>query len=261
MMPSEEWKVGGNAPDFAFDYEVPFTASLTNTTVSGLTYQWQTTGGTLADATATNTTLELTTPGTYTITLTAENGKESKTVQQEVTVKANSNLYTMSDVKLCIKSADGKLGSFYSLDRIAVVAQPSKGVSAAVGKEISLVFFGINSSFEKCYFTSPDRATDAGFYAIPGATTTYIVNTVETSDLHFSAGDFDAMTDDTPLKTLDIRTANNPAGWFVSNPVPRIVLFQTADGRRGAIKVKAFVSEQSQSYLLADLKFQKKQGQ
>jgi PKD repeat protein len=244
-----------------FDYEVPFTASLANKTVSGLTYRWETTGGTLDDATAEHPRLSITTPGTYTVTLTAENGKESKEVRKEVTVKANSNLYTMRDVKFGIKSAAGSIGAFYSLDKRMIIPQPSKGVSGEIGKEISLVFFGINFSFEKCYFTSPDRATDAGFYAIPNATKTYIVNTLEQSPLTFSASDFDAMVDDTPLKGLDIKTNDNPSGWFIANPVPRVVLFETSDGRRGAIKIKAFVSEQSQSYILTDLKFQKRQGQ
>jgi hypothetical protein len=56
---------------------------------------------------------------------------------------------------------------------------------------------------------------------------------------------------------LDIVAESNTDTWFIANPVPRIVLFETADGRKGAVKIKAFVSEQMQSYVLTDIKFQK----
>jgi hypothetical protein len=36
-----------------------------------------------------------------------------------------------------------------------------------------------------------------------------------------------------------------------------MVLFETHDGRKGAIKIKAFVSEGIGSYIVADIKVQK----
>lgn len=238
-----------------FDYEVPFVASLLNKTISGLTYEWMANGGEIADGSAEHTSIRLVTPGTYTVTLTANNGKERKTAVKEVTVRANSNLYTLTDVKLGIKAAVNTIGSFYSLKQRAVIPQSS--VTESNGKEIDLVFFGINPTFEKCYFTSPDLAGNAGFYHIPGAATTYFVNTMETSGLSFSSSDFDAMRDDAPLRSLDIKQASNATSWFIAYPVPRIILFETADGRKGAVKIKAFVSDQAQSHILTDMKFQK----
>lgn len=238
-----------------FDYEVPFSASLLNRTVSGLTCEWTASTGEIADRNAENTTIRILTPGSCVITLTGGNGKESKTVSKEITLKANSNLYTMTDVKFGIKSAVATIGSFYSLKQRAVI--PQNSVTESNGKEIDLVFFGINSTFEKCYFTSPALAESAGFYSILGASSTYLINTVETSGLAFPASDFDSMADDTPFRTLDIKSAGSTASWFIAYPVPRIVLFETAGGRKGAIKIKAFVSDQAQSYILADIKFQK----
>ena len=244
-------------PSFdSYDYEAPFMASLVNQTVSGLTYQWTAIGGSLVDKDSENTTVTFANPGTYKVILKADNRKETKTIEHEVTVKANGNLHTVKNVKFGIKSAVNTIGSFFSLDKRIVINQNE--VSSVNGKDISMLFYGINATFEKCYFTSPDMASAAGFYAIPNASKTYFVNTLETSTLSFSSSIFDAMTTDLPLQTIDIKTAANTTSWFISNPVGRIVLFETEDGRKGAIKVKAFVSENTQSYILTDIKFQKK---
>jgi PKD repeat protein len=242
-----------------FDYEVPFFASLINKTRSGLTYEWGTTGGTITNKQAETTGISISEPGTYTITLKGENGKETKTLGKEITVRANTNLYSVKDVKFGIKSAVSTIGSFYSLKYRSII--PQNKVTGANGEDIHLVFFGINPTFEKCYFTSPVLAGNAGFYDIPNATQTYFVNTLETSNIHFLSSTFDAMVNDSPLKSVDIKSASEANTWFIANPVPRIILFETADGRKGAIKIKAFVSEQEQSYILTDMKFQKEKTQ
>ncbi|NDV70030.1 PKD domain-containing protein [Dysgonomonas sp. 25] len=238
-----------------FDYEAPFIANLKNRTTSGLTYQWTASGGTIADAVAENTTITIQNPGTYTITLQGNNEKEAKTASKDITIKANTNLYTMKDVKFGIKSAASTIGSFYSLKSREIIRQSD--VTAENGAGINILFYGINQSFEKCYFTSPDLATNAGFYAIPNATRTYFINTLESTAVTFSPNTFDTMTNDMPLRSIDIKAAAGTTTWFIANPVPRIVLFETADGRKGAIKIKAFVSEQGESYILTDIKFQK----
>jgi len=241
-----------------FDYEAPFIANLKNKTTSGLTYQWTASGGIIADATGENTSITIQSPGTYTITLQGDNEKETKTVSKDITVKANTNLYTVKDVKFGIKAAASSVGSFYSLTGREMIKQTD--VTPENGASINILFYGINQSFEKCYFTSADLATSAGFYAIPNATRTYFINTLESTSVTFSANTFDTMTNDTPLRSIDIKTAANTTSWFIANPVPRIVLFETADGRKGAIKIKAFVSEQGESYILTDIKFQKQKA-
>lgn len=37
----------------------------------------------------------------------------------------------------------------------------------------------------------------------------------------------------------------------------RIVLFETANGRKGAIKIKEYVSNGAESYIVVDIKMQK----
>jgi PKD repeat protein len=238
-----------------FDYEVPFTASLLNKTTGGLTYEWSATGGVITGKNSEHAFITIQDPGNYTITMEGGNGKETKTAEKSVTVTQNSNLYRMKDVKFGIKSAADIVGSFYSLSQRKVVLQNE--VSESSGGDIDLVFFGINSTFEKCYFISPDLAGNAGFYVIPEAKQTYVVNDLQSSALTFTIGDFDAMQDDAPLQSLDIKSANQASSWFIALPVPRIVLFETAGGRKGAIKIKAFVSEQEASYILTDIKYQK----
>jgi hypothetical protein len=122
---------------------------------------------------------------------------------------------------------------------------------------VDIVFFSINSSFSYSRFISPDSAAKYSFPAIPGATHTAFINTLESSAISFSSGQFDAMTNDTPLQPLDIKGNDSNISFFNNSVVPRVVLFETSDGRKGAIKVKSFVADGSQSYILLDIKVQK----
>ena len=241
-----------------FDYEVPFTAGLINKTSSGLTYEWTATGGTIANENAENTEITINTAGTYTITLKAGNGKETKTSDKQIVLKSNTNLYTLKDVKFGIKNAENTVGSFYSLARRSILKKEE--ITPANGKDINLVFFGLNETFSRCYFLSPDDALNSGFTVIPDATKTYFVNDVSQTDLPFTDNDFNNMLDDTNLKALDIKTASSTAWTFTNVFVPRIVLFETAGGIKGAIRIKAFVSEGDDSYVLADIKVQKEKS-
>ena len=44
---------------------------------------------------------------------------------------------------------------------------------------------------------------------------------------------------------------------FDNSMVPRIVLFETWDGRKGAIKIKEFVQDSANSHIVVDVKVQK----
>ena len=126
------------------------------------------------------------------------------------------------------------------------------------GNSIDLVFFGQNETFGNCAFISPDNVIGYGFDAIPNANTTYFVNRVEESSLTFTDNDFQTMSTDETLRSLDIRgAAQSEDAWFTNVFIPRLVLFETAGGIKGAIRIKAFVSEGSQSYILTDIKVQK----
>jgi len=240
-----------------FDYEAPFTANLINKTRSGLTFEWSGDGVSFGDATAENTTLHIASAGTYTVTLTAGNGQETKSFSREITIKENSNLFTVNNVKFGIRTASNTVGYAYSFAQRAIIR--TNDINETNGNDIAIVFAGLNASFSQCFFVSPDYAENTGFYPIPNASRTYFVNRIEASNINFTASDFDNMTDDSLLRTLDIKSAGatNGSPWFDNTQIPRFVLFETADGIKGVIKIKAFVSERNNSYILTDIKHQK----
>jgi PKD repeat protein len=246
-----------NPGSFDDDYEAPLTAVLGGKSVSYLTQQWQCAGGVLASDTAAVNTVYFANPGTYTITLTNDNGKESQTVNKTITVKANSRLRTITDVKLGISTAHADIGCFYST-RLRKVYRKNDDLTND-GKEIDLVFFGLSRSFTYNKFISPDSATSYTFPAIPGATVTRFINKQEQCNcgVSFSVSDFDNMQNDAPLQALQLPAGANGGLQFDQAVLPRIILFQTADGRKGAIKIKDYVLEGSTAYIMADIKVQK----
>lgn len=124
---------------------------------------------------------------------------------------------------------------------------------------IDIAFQGQNNTFTFNKFISPSEVNLFGFSAIPNATQTLFINSQEICNcgLNFSESQFDAILNATPLQNLTI--PNSIAGQQqFGNSLPRIVLFKTQDGRKGAIKVKQFVSAGlNQSYILCDIKVQK----
>lgn len=239
------------------DYEAPLTATLNNETVSGLHWKWTTTGGTIDNDTARKPSIHFTTAGSYTITLTAGNDKETKSVQQTINVLPNANLRTFNDIKFGINTAHGSVGCFFST-KLQRSFKASDDLSVA-GKDIDLVFFGLNSSFTYNRFISPDSATFYTFDAIPGAQPAAIINSQEQCGCSssLSVADFNAMTNDALLAGMPVNFT--AGGWmqFSDNMQPRVVLFKTSDGRKGALKIKQFVPNGPDSYILTDIKVQK----
>jgi PKD repeat protein len=237
------------------DFEAPLTAELRNLTVNGLTYKWSSTGGSLLNSESEHTQIFFDSPGDYVVTLKADNEKEVHTVQYLIHVKPNSNLFVMNDVKLGVNGAHSSIGSFYApMLRDALIKDE---VNTNNGHLVDLVFFGINSSFSYCRFVSPDSASKFSFPTIPNATHSYFVNTLESTTFSFNAADFDAMVTDAPLTGLDIKSNDTGAAFFTDTQTPRVILFETEDGRKGAIKIKSFVAEGTQSHILMDIKIQK----
>ena len=239
------------------DYEAPLTATLQNATVSGTNYTWSTTGGVIDNINAKNPIIYFPTEGTYNITLKASNGKETKEITKTITVKPNANLRLHRDIKLGIQAAHPTIGSFYST-KLRTIFKRGNNIDTA-GKWIDIVFFGLHNSFTNNKFISPDSAVGYALGTIPMATKTKFINSQEICGcgVSFTATDFDNMISDMPLRGLTINPTAN--GWkpFVKRTVPRIVLFQTADGRKGAIKIKDFVADGNNSYIIVDIKIQK----
>jgi len=240
------------------DYQVPVTLQLVTNCISATTYQWTLHGGSPAFSTQENPSVIYSTEGTYLIQFKASNGSNTQTVEKQVTFYPNTNLRVFNDIKLGINSAhnNNTVGAFFSTSMQQTYT--ANQIMASTGKDVDIVFFGLNSSFSYNKFVSPDQAQNNGFMAIANAQHTVFVNSQETCGcgLNFTASDFDAMANDSPLKSLSITETPGGLQQF-DNSQPRIVLFQTKDGKKGAIKIKEMVNDGVNSYIICDIKIQK----
>ena len=238
------------------DYQAPFTTMLQNSSTSGLDWQWTSTGGVFNNPTNKNPQLTFLTAGSYTVTLAAANNKTTQTIVKTIVINPNTNLRTHLNIKFGINTATTTIGCYYST-KLGKVFKKGDNIDT-IGKLIDIVFFGLKSSFSYNKFISPDSSNTYLLDSIPGAMPTKFINTQEQCycGLNFTPIDFDNLINDTPLNALNMTITS---GWqFFSDAVlPRVILFQTADGRKGAIKIKQFVNNGSSSYVLTDIKVQK----
>lgn len=239
------------------DYEAPLVAKLENHTSNATTHKWTASGGVINNTADSVPTVSFANPGTYTITYEATNGKQTKTTSQTITVKPNSGLRTFPDIKLGINTAHSTIGSFFSTRLRQVIKKAD--VTASNGPAIDIAYFGLSASFSYNLFVSPDATQGYTLGAIPGATHTQWVNLQENCNCAstLSAADFDAITNGAGLQAIsftETTAANNP---FNSTGLPRVVLFQNANGKKGAIRIKQMVQAGQQSYIVCDIKVQK----
>lgn len=245
-------------PDFEDDdYEAPLLATLQNNTVGGLQWQWSSTGGQISNKTIQQPSIYFSQPGTYSITLQASNGKETKTITREIVVKPNTGLRTLTDVKLGINTAHATIGSYYSTTLRRVLG---KNDPDSLFQYVDIVYFGLNATFAFNKFTSPDSVEEYTFEAIPQPQVTHFINSLDkcACGITWSESDFDQMTTDAPLQSMNITSTAKGLQPFDDVTVPRIVLFKTQDNRKGAIKIKSYHRDGLQSYILVDIKVQKK---
>lgn len=242
-----------------YDYEAPVKLFMNNLTQNAISYQWSFPGGNPLSATDVNPSVIYSQPGIYTISLTVSNGKTTQTVNKQVTVHPDSGIYILENLKLGVNAAHNanNVGAFYSTKlRRSFTANE---VNVSTGSDIDIAFQSQNNTFGFNKFISPVNVDQYGFAAIPSAQQTLFINSQSVCNcgLNFTEAQFDAMVNETPLQNLSI--PNSVAGQQqFGNQLPRIVLFKTQDGRKGAIKIKQFVSGAlNQSYILCDIKVQK----
>lgn len=237
------------------DYQAPVLLHLNNMSTNAFTYEWTIVGANPATSTAVSPDINLPAAGTYTIILKAINDKETKILQKQVTVLPDANLLSFSNIQLGISSASSTIGSFFSSELGTVLKQNE--VNAANGSKIDFAFFGLNSSFMYNQFVSPDQVQNNGFLAIPNATHTKVINSQELVGTQLSSLGFDAINAGNDFNSITFTETNAGKSPFNNSVVPRVILFQTADGRKGAVKVKSFVANGLSSYILVDIKVQK----
>jgi len=241
------------------DLQIPVQVSLTNKSISATSFSWQFTGATNSTSIAENPTVVFNQAGIQTMTLTATNSKQTKTISKQIEVFANTNLRVLRNVRLGINTAHNNnvIGAAYDLDTRKVFSKNE--ITADNGETIDFLFFGLNNRFTRNTFVSPNNLDTTTFIDIPNANTTAIINNLENCgcSVQLSSIQFDAMENDTILDRLSI--IETPGGNlpFDNSIVPRIVVFQTSDGRKGAIKINRFVEDSTNSFIEVDIKVQK----
>jgi PKD repeat protein len=240
------------------DYQSPVKINLVNQSVSATTYNWTFQGGNPASAVAQNPQQVVFTTGSYQITLTASNDKTSQSITKTITVFPDTNLMILENVKFGINAAHNSnfVGAFYALKNRS--GYTDSQVDNNVSSQIDIAFQGLNANFTYNKFISPAQVSNFGFQSLNNAQSTIFINSQNLCNCGpvFTVSDFNAMTNDNLLQGIAIPDSVSGAQEFGLS-YPRIVLFKTQDGRKGAIKVKDMVQSAGSSYILCDIKVQK----
>ena len=239
----------------ADDMEAPLRATFETKLQGEESIKWECEGAEITNPTSKDAKILFPEANIYTVYLEISNGKTVKRISRSIEVKENTNLRSFNDIKLGISTSQETIGSFFST-KLRQIARASD-VSHVDGKMIDIAYLGFDNSFSYNRFVSPDILETTVLNEIPNAMATKFINKQELGNLSLSIQDFYSMKTDALLKKLDIKTANYGDESF-DKSLPRVVLFETSDGRRGAINVKDFVSFGKEgSYILVDIKVQK----
>lgn len=240
------------------DMEVPFTVLTKNDCISAVNFNWSFPDAEPLSSTDTAPTATYLSAGTYTIALTASNDKKSVMLSKTITLLPNSNLLKFSDVKLGINTAQNTIGCYFS-STLGIVLKSSEATGSN-GPLIDFAFFGLDHTFNYNLFLSPAHVQEYTFSSIPHAIESQLINKQESCACNsaMTSEQFDAMSNDALFHSLAI--TQTPAGLahFDKTVLPRVVLFKTADGRKGAIKLKEYKAEGTQSYMMCDVKVTKR---
>ncbi|MFT3681949.1 MAG: hypothetical protein QM791_16870 [Ferruginibacter sp.] len=246
------------APSFDDDdYEAPLKATLLNKTTSATSHKWSASGGVITNTADSIPQVSFEYPGTYKITYESGNGKQSATVTRNITVKQNSKLRVFPNVKLGINTAHETLGAFFSTSLHRVM--PKDSITSENSSKVDLSFFGLSAAFNYNVFVSPDSVERWAFGPLPNAGHTKYINKLDDCDctILFTPVYFDNIFHGNAFNYLTITDTDAGRRSFDNSLLPRVVLFENAAGRKGAVKIRQFVSAGDQSYILCDIKVQK----
>lgn len=241
------------------DFQAPVTLNLVNKSVNATSFEWTFETAEPAFSTATDPMITITEPGMHQLKLKASNSKRSHAIIKEVTIFEDTNLRVLENVALGTSAAHttNQKGALYSTMTRQVYDAASVPVDD--GSMIDIAFFALNQDFTFNKFVSPDEVQEYTFGPIPNAKHTQFINLQESCECEasLSVAEFDAMEDDGLLSEMIIEETIGGIQDFDNTIVPRIVLFETSDGRKGAIKIKAFVQDGANSHIVMDIKVQK----
>ena len=159
-------------------------------------------------------------------------------------------------MKFGINEAKNTIGCFYSAYAGGVVT--SKHIAdAQLGNKVDFGFFALNSAFNYCYFFAPNEAATSSFPPIAGARGASFVHQLASYGITLSDADFESIKQATDFNRFQQWRETSPKH-FDKNNSPHFVLLRTADGRRGIVRVKRYVFAGAASYILADIKLEKR---
>lgn len=241
------------------DWEAPLTLTTINLTTGGSSYRWICDGAQVLSPIKQTTSVRFEHPGTYKLQLTAGNGKEEKTVEKAITIKPNTGIIKQYDVKFGINEAKNSIGCFYSA-KFGGVLTSNQIAQDKLGVWVDFGFFALNSSFNYCYFFAPNQAKSNSFPEIENAQGATFVNNPGSMGINITNAIFDNIKRSSDMNQFTKWSETNQTN-FNKTSTPHFVLVRTADGRRGIIRIKEFVKDGSQSYVVADVKLEKRTGE
>lgn len=237
------------------DYEAPVTLYFNNKTTQATSYEWFLNNSTTPFSIVQNPTVLLTTTGINTIKLVAKNDKETKVLEKQINIKSNNNLLVFEHIKLGINTAHTSIGSFFSSQLGQVITKTK--VDEIDGSLIDFAYFGLSAAFDYNEFLSPDQVQTKSFNAIQNAIHSKIINSQELVGTQLSSSQFDAIDSGTDFNRLTITDSSRGKTPFDDKVSNRIVLFETVDGRKGAVKIEGFINNGKESYIMTTIKVQK----
>lgn len=241
------------------DQQAPVTVQLSNTSTSATSFSWEFTGATTASSTLENPTVTFNEAGLQSMRLTATNGKETQTLTKTIEVFEDTNLRVLSGIQLGINTAhsNNTIGAAYALNLRRVFSE--EDINADNAAEIDFFFFGLNNRFTRNIIVAPNNLENTTFTAIPNAKNTQIINNLENCNCGISItnAQFEAMENDALLTTFNVNPTEGGSLPFDGLQVPRFVIFQTADGRKGVMRITRFVDDSTNAFIEVDIKVQK----
>ncbi|WKK80469.1 hypothetical protein [Marivirga arenosa] len=216
--------------------------NLTNESTGASSYEWS-----FSEGSSDSTSIEeipngitVDKAGDFTITLKAVSGTEESSSEETITIEGNSAILEIKDLEFSQEEGSSELGRFYSISENEMYLDTE--IDEENGPNINLFYKGSNSPF--IFFEGPKDNFDD--IVVPNAKETKVHN----YENGFEVASFDEMEDDAVLDDLTVINDDNAIGTL---DFPAIVTFETEEGKKGAIKLKAINSTR----VLVDIKVQK----
>ncbi len=246
--------------DFNWNYtnmEAPLKLSLVNHSKNAISYNWFCEGAKIENPTATESAvIYIDKKGEYDIKLVGNDGERDLECVKHISVKENTGILSFENIHLGINEAKNTIGCFFSSE-LGRTCTSKEIKDNNLGSKIDFGFFAINSTFDYCYFFSPKDAHNNVFPKIENAINTSFINLPKKYSISINKELFDKIKTDKEFNQFS-KWVEDQNDSFDKNKLPHFVLFKTEDGRRGIIYIKDYVQKSVKSYIVLDIKIEKK---